>query len=57
MYAEGGDGEEIVSATLSFERLHRWQSIFPIRDWRLGRQLDATRLVAEEFAALAEGRH
>ena len=57
VYAEGGDGEEIVSATLSFERLHRWQSIFPMRDWRLGRQLDATRLVAEEFAALAEGRH
>jgi predicted amidohydrolase len=54
VYAEAGDGEEIVSATLSFEKLHRWQSVFPMRDWRLGRQLDATRLVADEFAALAE---
>jgi predicted amidohydrolase len=54
VYAEAGDGEEIVSATLSFERLHRWQSVFPMRDWRLGRQLAATRLVADEFAALAE---
>jgi predicted amidohydrolase len=54
VYAEAGDGEEIVSATLSFEKLHRWQSVFPMRDWRLGRQLDATRLVADEFAALAD---
>jgi predicted amidohydrolase len=53
VYAEAGDGEEIVSATLSFEKLHRWQSVFPMRDWRLGRQLDATRLVAEEFQRLA----
>jgi predicted amidohydrolase len=54
VYAEAGDGEEIVSATLSFEKLHRWQSVFPMREWRLGRQLAATQLVADEFAALAE---
>jgi predicted amidohydrolase len=55
VYAEAGDGEEIVSATLSFERLHRWQSVFPMRDWRLGRQLDASRLIADELSALAAG--
>jgi N-carbamoylputrescine amidase len=54
VYAEAGDGEEIVSATLSFERLHRWQSVFPMREWRATRQRDASRLIAEEFRALAE---
>ena len=44
VYAEAGDTEEIVSATLSFEKLHRWQSMFPMRDWRAGRQLDASQL-------------
>ena len=53
VYAEAGDTEEIVSATLSFEKLHRWQSIFPMRDWRAGRQLDASRLIADEFTKLA----
>lgn len=54
VYAEAGDDEEIVSATLSFEKLHRWQSVFPMRDWRTGRQLDASRLIADEFRALTE---
>jgi predicted amidohydrolase len=54
VYAEAGDNEEIVSATLSFEKLHRWQSVFPMRDWRRSRQADASRLIAEEFRALAE---
>ena len=53
VYVEAGDSEEIVSATLSFEKLHRWQSVFPMRDWRAGRQLDASRLIADEFAKLA----
>jgi predicted amidohydrolase len=53
VYAEGGDREEIVSATLSFERLHRWQSVFPMRDWRRGRQIDASRVIAREFNDLA----
>jgi predicted amidohydrolase len=55
VYAEAGDGEELVSATLSFEKLHRWQSIFPMRDWRRGHQLHASRLIADEFRALADG--
>jgi predicted amidohydrolase len=55
VYAEAGDTEEIVSATLSFERLHRWQPIFPMREWRAGRQHAASLLIAEEFRALAEG--
>jgi len=54
VYAEAGDTEEIVSATLSFEKLHRWEPIFPMREWRTGRQLDASRLVAEEFTKLAQ---
>jgi predicted amidohydrolase len=53
VYVEAGDTEEIVSATLSFDKLHRWDSVFPIRQWRAGRQLAASRLIAEEFAALA----
>jgi predicted amidohydrolase len=51
---EAGDTEEIVSATLSFDKLHRWDTVFPIRQWRAGRQLAASRLIAEEFAALAQ---
>jgi predicted amidohydrolase len=54
VYAEAGDREEIVSATLSFERLHRWQSVFPMREWRATRQRDASRLIADEFRALAD---
>jgi predicted amidohydrolase len=53
VYAEAGDGEEIVSATLSFEKLHRWQSVFPWREWRTGRQLEQSKLIADEFAKLA----
>ena len=50
---EAGDTEELVSATLSFEKLHRWEPIFPMREWRAGRQLAASKLIADEFAALA----
>jgi predicted amidohydrolase len=55
VYAEAGDHEELVTATLSFEKLHRWQSVFPLRDWRATRQLHASKLVADEFARLANG--
>jgi predicted amidohydrolase len=51
---EAADTEEIVSATLSFDKLHRWDSVLPIRQWRAGRQLAASRLIADEFAALAQ---
>jgi hypothetical protein len=51
--AEAGDTEEMVSATVSFEKLHRWEPIFPWRDWRKGQQVGASQLTADEFAALA----
>jgi predicted amidohydrolase len=53
VYAEAGDGEELITATLSFEKLHRWQTVFPMREWRANRQAAASRLVADEFNALA----
>jgi len=53
VFVEAGENEEIVSATLSFEKLHRWESVLPIRQWRAGRQLAVSRLIADEFAALA----
>jgi hypothetical protein len=52
--AEAWAKEELISATLSFDRLHRWQSVFPMRDWRAGRQAHASRLIAEEFTLLAD---
>jgi predicted amidohydrolase len=56
IYVEAGDTEELVSATLSFEKLHRWEPVFPMREWRAGRQLAASQLIADEFAALAAER-
>ncbi|MFC1994235.1 carbon-nitrogen hydrolase family protein [Chloroflexota bacterium] len=46
IYAEGGDGEEIVTATLSFEKLHRWHEV---ADWR---KLRRSELIACEFQSL-----
>jgi len=54
IYAEAGAKEELISATLSFDKLHRWQSVFPMRDWRAGRQAHASRLIANEFTLLAD---
>ena len=54
VYVEAGDSPELVSATLSFEKLHRWESVLPLRQWRAGRQLAASRLIADEFALLAK---
>lgn len=53
IYAEAGDVEEMVSATVSFEKLHRWENIFPWRAWRHGHQTNVSRLIAEEFTKLA----
>lgn len=52
-----GEHEELVVATLNFRQLGRWYDLFPWSGWRLDpdRQLPVTRLVADEFAALAEG--
>jgi len=46
IYAEGGDGEEIVTATLSFEKLHRWHELV---DWKKRRRSE---LIAREFQDL-----
>ncbi len=55
IYAEAGDGEELVTATLSFEKLHRWESIFPWRDWRATHQSGTSALIASEFQKLIHG--
>ena len=55
IYAEAADVEELVTATLSFEKLHRWQSIFPWRDWRATHQSGTSELIAAEFAKLSKG--
>jgi predicted amidohydrolase len=52
VYAEAGDTEEIVSATLSFEKLRRWDAVYPWRDWRRGRQKGTAELIAREFQRL-----
>ncbi len=53
--AEAGEGEELVTATLSFEKLHRWESIFPWRDWRATHQSGTSQLIASEFQKLVHG--
>lgn len=55
VYAEAGDGEALVTATVSFEKLHRWESVFPWRSWRAGHQRDTSELIAREFLELAKG--
>ena len=55
VFAEAGDSEELVTATLSFEKLHRWQSIFPWRDWRATHQSATSALIADEFQKLVHG--
>lgn len=52
--AEAGRAEELIVATLNFTQLSAWYDWLPWREWRLGPQLPATRLVAEEFAAIVE---
>ncbi len=54
LMAEAGEAEEIVMATLSLQRLDRFEQVFPYRSWREDRLASASRLVAEEFTALAE---
>ena len=55
IYAEAADVEELVTATVSFEKLHRWESIFPWRDWRATHQSGTSELIAAEFAKLTKG--
>lgn len=54
-YAAAGEEEELVTATLSFEKLHRWQGIFDWRHWRATHQAEASDLIAAEFAKLSRG--
>jgi len=56
VFAEAGDTEEMVTATLSFDKLHRWEPIFPWRDWRSTHQLAVSALIADEFTKLAQPR-
>ena len=50
--AQAGRGEELIVTTLNFEQLAAWYDWLPWREWRLGAQLPATRLIAEEYAAI-----
>ncbi len=55
VFAEAGRREELIVATLNYAQLAAWYDWLPWREWRLGPQLHASRIVAEEFKALAEG--
>ena len=55
VFVEAGDSEELVTATLSFEKLHRWESVFPWRSWRANHQSGTSELIASEFQKLAHG--
>ncbi len=50
VYTEAGHTEEIVSATLSFERLHQWTAR---HDWKEERRSE---LISQEFAKLLLGK-
>ncbi len=54
-YAIAGATEQIISATVSFEKLHRWESIFPWRDWRASRLSETSEMIADEFKKLVHG--
>ncbi len=53
MLAQAGEREELIVATLNYAKVAAWHDILPWREWRLGPQGPATRLVADEFARLA----
>jgi predicted amidohydrolase len=52
--AEAGGVEEMIVATVNLRQQARFEAIFDYRRWRAGRLASASRLVADEFAALAE---
>jgi predicted amidohydrolase len=52
IYAEGGDAEELIIATVSMKRLDRWDSVYPWRQWHNTHQREASALIAREFAAV-----
>ncbi len=53
MLAEAGGLEEIVVATLNLRQQARFERVFDYRRWRRGRLASASRLIADEFAELA----
>ena len=54
-YAIADRHEQLISSTVSFEKLHRWESIFPWRDWRANRLSETSQLIADEFEKLVHG--
>lgn len=54
LIAEAGTIEEIVVATVNLEQQDRFATVFDYRRWRRGRLASASRLIADEFNALAE---
>lgn len=54
LLAEAGTLEEIVVATVNLEQQDRFATVFDYRRWRRGRLASASRLIADEFNALAE---
>jgi len=52
--AEAGASEEMILSTINLKQQARFEAIFDYRRWRRGRLASASRLVADEFAALAE---
>lgn len=54
LIAEAGALEEIVVATVNLKQQDRFGKVFDYRRWRAGRLASASRLIADEFEALAE---
>ena len=52
--ARAGADEELIVATVDYADLARWHALMPWREWRLGPQGPATRLIARELSALAD---
>ena len=55
LMAEAGSLEEIVVATVNLDQQDRFQKVFDYRRRRKGRLASASKLIADEFAALAKG--
>ena len=54
LIAEAGALEEIIVATVNLEQQDRFGKVFDYRRWRKGRLASASKLIADEFKALAE---
>ncbi|MBW2426426.1 MAG: carbon-nitrogen hydrolase family protein [Deltaproteobacteria bacterium] len=52
--AEAGSLEEIVVTTINLRQQARFEKVFDYRRWRAGRLASASRLIADEFQALAD---